>query len=509
MPTDILDLRQITDTNSWSAIYPELSLGLLALALLMLDVVLPKSARAFIPRIAVLGQLILLAYIVIFDRSGSASGSYFGGMIEITPMGQAFRIFFLLSSIFVSYIAMVSFEKKTIARVEYFHILLVVTGALSLMALSSHFVMLFVALETVTVGFYILVSYYRENALSLEAGLKYLIMGSLSSAILLFGLVLLYGAGSDPALAGSSPDSLNFANLSAFLEANPGNRLALIGMLLVISGIAFKIGAFPFQIWIPDVYQGAPLATTALLAVSSKGAGIVVLMTLISVFEPLSAWLTPLLVAIAMLTILFGNLAACPQRNLKRLIGLSGVSHAGFLMMGALAAQTVDWAPRAVAFYLFAYLLASMAVFATLAHLPKEYDADLELDDLADLAKKNGFLGLAIAVGMGSLAGIPPLAGFIGKFLIFVAAFQAGLYGLLAVGIVGVVISIYYYFDVIKHAFFDIWKFKDEDEEKAPEPPAPGQLLGFLGRATILVAVVGSIALGLFQGPLGAWIAGR
>lgn len=510
MPPDTYSrLGEIAATNTWGTIYPELILGCLALTLLVLEVLLPKFAHGAIPRIAVLGQILLLGYIVIFDPAGGATGVAFGGMVELSGTTQALRIFFLLASIFVSYLAMVSFENKTLARIEYFAITLVVTGALSLMAMANHFVMLFVALETATVGFYVLVSYFRRSVLSLEAGLKYLIMGALSSAILLFGIVLLYGAANNPALAGSSPDSMNFQNLRIFLEANPSDTLAIMGMLLVISGIAFKIGAFPFQIWIPDVYQGAPVSTTAFLAVSSKAAGFAVLLTLTKTFAPLSEVLIPMLIVVAALTILFGNFAALTQRNLKRLIGLSGVSHAGFLLIGVIAAQTVPAATNWVLFYLFAYLLGSMAVFAVFAHLPKEWDSDLELDDLGDLAKRNGFLGIALAIGIGSLAGIPPLAGFIGKFLIFVAAFKAELYMLLGVGIVGVVISIYYYFGVIKAAFFEVWRFTDEEEDRESARALPGANLTGLGKLAILFAVAGSVVLGFFQGPLGAWLSGQ
>lgn len=505
--TIINRLGEVAVTNSWALIYPELILGCLALGLLALETILPKSAHGVIPRVSILGQLLLLAFILIFDRSGPASGQAFGGMIALTGTGQAMRIFFLISSIFVSYMAMVSFQNKNLARIEYFAITLVITGALSLMALSNHFVMLFVTLETATVGFYVLVSYFRQNAFSLEAGLKYLIMGALSSAILLFGIVLLYGAASNPALVSHHPDSMNFFHLRTFLEANPDNRLAIIGMVMVFAGLAFKIAAFPFQIWVPDVYQGAPLPTTALLAVSSKAAGIAILLSLVHVFEPLSRWMTPLLSGMAILTLVFGNFAALTQRNIKRMIGLSGVSHAGFLLIGILAVPTVSWASNAVVFYLFAYLLASMAVFCVLAHLPKENDSELELDDLADLSKNNGFLAMALAVGIGSLAGIPPLAGFIGKFLIFVAAVQAELYTLLLVGIIGVVVSIYYYFGVLKNAFFDMWRFEDE-EEKAAIKAKPGDLLTFLGKTAIVVAVIGTIVLGFYQGTFGSWIGG-
>ena len=226
---------------------------------------------------------------------------------------------------------------------------------------------------------------------------------------------------------------------------------------------------------------------------------------------PRIAWSTlisvPLLGVLAALTILFGNFAALTQRNLKRLIGLSGVSHAGFLLIGVIAAQKVDWATNAVMFYLFAYLLASAAVFAVMVHTAKDDDSELSLDDLGDLAKKNGFLGFALAVGVGSLAGIPPLAGFIGKLLIFVAAFQAELYSLLAVAVIGVVVSIYYYFGVLKSAFFETWQFKDDDEEEVEEP-IPGASLRLLGKLAILVAIVGTIVLGFYQVPLGSWLAG-
>ncbi len=506
MPTEIY--QKIAETNTWGAIAPELALAILALSLLVLEIVLPKVAHGVIPRVAILGQLGILAYVFTTTCAGTCvTGEAFGGMLSFDNTGQLFRMFFLVTSVFVSYLGMVSLENKTLPQVEYFHILLVITAALMLLAQASHFVMLFVALETATVGFYILVSYFRNQVVSLEAGLKYLIMGALSSTILLFGIVLLYGAGSNPALAGSSLDPLNFGNLGVFLSANSSDSLALIGMLLVISGVAFKIGAFPFQIWIPDVYQGAPTPTTALLAVASKGAGFAMLMRLADLFSPLGEWMYPLLSTLAVLTILFGNLAALTQRNLKRLLGLSGVSHAGFLLIGVVAARSVEWASTAVMFYLFAYLLASAAVFAVMVHLGKDDDSDLTLDDLGDLAHKNGFLGMALAVGIGSLAGIPPLAGFIGKLLIFVAAFEAELYGLLAVAVIGVVVSIYYYFGILKSAFFEVWRFQDDDEE-TPEEPVPGASLRFFGKVAIVLAVAGTIVLGFYQNPLSSLLGG-
>jgi NADH-quinone oxidoreductase subunit N len=389
-----------------------------------------------------------------------------------------------------------------VPRVEFHHIVIVVTGALMLLVQSNHFVMLFVALETVTVGFYILVSYFRSSAASLEAGLKYLILGALSSSLLLFGIALLYGVAGNPFLPGHTANGMQYAALAQFLRENPHNFLAGIGIVLVLAGVAFKIGAFPFQIWIPDVYQGAPTPVTAFLAVASKAAGFAVLLGLTTRVFPAYLWLvTPVLIAMAMATILFGNLAALTQHNVKRLIGLSGVSHAGFLLLGVAAAPAAPLAIGAIYFYLLAYLLASFAVFGVMAHLAGPDDADQELEHYAGLAKENPFLGGVLAVGLGSLAGIPPLAGFLGKLFIFIAAFQAGFRWPLLVAIGGVVISIYYYFGWIKAAYFESWK-PSASEASAPVRTPVSLALGLTLGALALITVV----LGFYQGPLGQWL---
>jgi NADH-quinone oxidoreductase subunit N len=294
--------------------------------------------------------------------------------------------------------------------------------------------------------------------------------------------------------------------LAKFLGQNPDNFLAGVGIVLVLSGIGFKIGAFPFQIWIPDVYQGAPTPVTAFLAVSSKAAGFAILLVLANTVFASYAWLVrPVLTVMAAATIIFGNLAALTQHNVKRLIGLSGVSHAGFLLLGVVAAPLVPEAIGAILFYLFAYLIASFAVFGVMAHVAGENDTDQELDHYAGLSKESPFLATVLAVALGSLAGIPPLAGFMGKLFIFVAAFKAGLYGLLAIAIAGVVISIYYYFGWIKAAFFETWAPADAGVNprpiRTPVSATAGIALGALALSSIL--------FGFYQGPLGAWLLAR
>jgi NADH-quinone oxidoreductase subunit N len=415
------------------------------------------------------------------------------------------RVFFLLAALMVCLLARVSLAKQTMPRVEFYHIVLVVTAGMMLLAQSNNLLLLFVALETVTIGLYILVSYYRNNSLTLEAGLKYLVMGALSSSLLLFGIVLLYGVAGNAALPGHTAQAMHYGQLASFLAANPHNFLASIGIVLVLSGVAFKIGAFPFQIWVPDVYQGAPTPVTAFLAVSSKAVGFAVLLSLsLTVFASYGWLLMPVLTFFAGATLLFGNIAALTQHNVKRLIGLSGVSHAGFLLLGVAAASRAPMAVGSIYFYLFAYLLASFAVFGVMTHLAGANDTDQELDHYAGLAKTNPFLALVLAVGLGSLAGIPPLVGFMGKLFIFISAFQAGLYGLIAVAVVGVVISIYYYFGWIKAAFFETWATSPDAPVKPARTPVDlvtGIALGALALSTVV--------LGFYQGPLGAWLTPR
>ncbi len=501
-------LQAAAAANQWMAIFPELLLGLIALLLLVLELVLPPAQRRCIPAVAMISLLAVLVGVGINFHTAFIDRDTFGGLLHHSSSGQFMRMFLLLSALLTCVLANVTLERQPVSRVEFYHTVIVVAAAMMLLVQSNHFVMFFVALETVTIGFYILVGYFRTSVFSLEAGLKYLILGALSSAILLFGIVLLYGAagsaGQQGALAGATAEPMNFGTLHDFLGANPDNFLANIGAMLVLAGVAFKIGVVPFQIWIPDVYQGAPTPVTAFLAVASKAAGFTVLLTLVLyVFAPLQEVLIPVLSVMAAATILLGNLAALPQRNVKRLMGLSGVSHAGYLLIGVIAAYREPLALGAVYFYLLVYLLASFAVFAVMAHVARGDDADQDLGQYARLAQERPFLGAVLAVGVGSLAGIPPLAGFMGKLLIFLVAFKSGLYGLLLVAIAGVIISIYYYFGWIKAAFFPAGAIPPAADGTA----APVAVrVGWVAGAAMIVLTLASVVLGFYQGPLGTWL---
>ena len=494
-------LSGYTATNDWSAILPEIMLAVLALGLLVAEMFLPKGNKhRLIPRIAIWGQVLVGVYA--FSCISGCSlhrGVFFSGMIEQTDITQIMRAFFLLSSIFVCYIGQIYLSKQSLAKTEFYHLVILISAAMMLLVQSANFVMLFVALETVTVAFYVLVAYCRNSALSLEGGLKYLILGALSSAILLFGIVLLYGIAGNPEMPGYTSDSLNFSALQGFIALNEiggGNLIVNIGALLVIAGICFKIGAVPFQIWVPDVYQGAPTPVTAYLAVASKAAGFIVLLTLVQgPFLALNDLLVPVLSFIAGATILFGNIAAVTQRNLKRLMGLSGIAHAGYLLLGVVAVMRgVEWAAYAVIFYLVTYLLASFAIFGVMSLSADSEDANQELGDYRNFSRKRPFLSGVLAANLGSLAGIPPMGGFIGKLFLFVAAYQAELYGLIGISILGVAISIYYYFGWVRECYFS-----DTDEEGIRDGETGTRPVD---RVVLVALVVGTICLGLLPAVL-------
>jgi NADH-quinone oxidoreductase subunit N len=513
-------LQRLADTNQWGMIAPELALACLALALLVFELVLPRKHHELIPGISIAGQLgILLVVLFGLQHGSTGAGAIhffgFGGLIQQDRASDLMRVFFLSSSILVSILGVIALARRRLPKIEFFHIVLVVTAALMLLVQSAHFVMLFVALETVTVGFYVLIGYTRASALSLEAGLKYLIMGALSSALLLFGIVLLYGVvGNVVDRQGLIHTGFEFPVLLDFLAHHPDNFLAKAGIVLVLAGVAFKIGAVPFHIWIPDVYQGAPTPVTAFLAVASKAAGFALLYRLVHVFVPDEAapyrHLVILVLSVfAGATIVFGNLAALNQRNVKRLIGLSGVSHAGYLLLGVAAGACL---PResmvdfALYFYLFAYLLASFAVFGVMTHLAGLDDADQRLDHYAGLSRSEPFLAIVLLVGLASLAGIPPLAGFVGKLVIFVVAFKARLFWPLALALGGVVVSIYYYFGWIKVAFFDTWAGSANGGESNRPPRTP---VGLMAGVALAMLAGGSVLFGVFQGAISEFLAQR
>jgi NADH-quinone oxidoreductase subunit N len=322
----------------------------------------------------------------------------------------------------------------------------------------------------------------------LEAGVKYLILGALSSAFMIYGIALVWGI----------TGKFNFTELATVAEDFTTNKVFLFGVLFILVGLGFKIAAFPFQMWTPDVYQGAPTPTTAFLAVGSKAAGFVLLLRFLFTAVPdVTAHWHNLLIIISGITILYGNLCAIPQRNLKRLMGYSSIAHAGYLLLGVAAlagAQSSDGG-SAVLYYLSGYLFTVLAAFTVIA-LVMRHLASEDISGLAGLNQRSPLLAATLALAMVSLAGIPPLAGFFGKFLLLKAVIEQGAtnhgyYCLAFTALAGVVISLYYYFGVVRAIYWS-----KETPDLSPIP------MSHPIRFALCICIAGMFWLGLFPGEM-------
>jgi len=403
-----------------------------------------------------LGLALISLKLFLWEPGGMVA---FSGLIRQTAYTDIFRLFFLLSGFLTVQLARRYFSVYAhLNSCVFYSLLLGLIAALMALVQAYHFISLFIFIEVATVLFYILIAYHKTSILALEASVKYFVLGALSSPILLMGIALLYGASTQPQAPACILDGMSFTGLHIFIAAHAHSPLVLLGACLVLVAIGFKIGAFPLQMGLPDVYQGANLPTTALLAVASKSAGFMVLMALLhGPFAGLHAFLTPILTTVATITLIIGHATACTQRKTQRLIAFSGIAHAGYLLLGVVASLSIDWAAQAILFYLFIYLLSNYMVFGVMAWVLQHNQNEQAIQDFDDLAQRNGFLAFVLTLGLASLAGVPPLAGFIAKFLLLVAIYQAQLYTALSVAVLGVVVSIYYYFGWARAAVFKTW----------------------------------------------------
>ncbi|MBK1854540.1 NADH-quinone oxidoreductase subunit N [Verrucomicrobiaceae bacterium 5K15] len=357
---------------------------------------------------------------------------------------------------------------------EFFCLPVFACAGLMWMASARDLVSIFVALELVTITFYVMVAYMRKNVGSLEAGVKYLILGALSTGFLVYGIAWIYGA------LGTTEVTL-FSNIIAKGEFN--QSYLLMGIALILIALGFKVGAAPMQLWIPDVYQGAPTPITAYLSVASKAAGFLVMMVVLGPFLAMSATNSEVVLALSVMagaTLLYGNLAALQQENFKRLLAYSSIAHAGFLLMGVASRDF-----SAVSFYLGTYLLMTFAAFFVLALVRNQDDSDL-IDAFDGLGKRNPLLAAVLTITMAALAGIPLTAGFWGKFFIFAAAINAGQsWWLLAIAFVSVAAGFYYYLKVVKAMYWNA-----PTTEKAIEVPViTKSVLALLTLAILLFGI--------------------
>jgi NADH-quinone oxidoreductase subunit N len=472
----------------------EISVVALGLVVLLADLWLPAERRKLLGYAAAVALGLLFLNTFTSHCSCAAVGeSAFGGMFVQDALSVFFKRLFLLAAALVLLMA-VEFSDRIAAGVsEYYSLIIFALAGMLFAASANDFVLLFVSIELITVAFYVLTSFTRGKVASLEAGVKYLILGALASAFMVYGIALVWG----------TTGKFNFSELAMVSTRFIGNKVFLFGVLFILVGLGFKIAAFPFQFWTPDVYQGAPTPTTAFLAIGSKAAGFVLLLRfLFAAIPDTTAHWQNLLIVIAGVTILYGNLCALPQRNLKRLLGYSSIAHAGYLLLGVAALagsmangrwQMANAGAAAVLYYLGGYLFTVLAAFAVIALVLRHLDSE-DISGLAGLNHRSPLLAATLTLAMVSLAGIPPLAGFFGKFLLLKAVIEEGAtnpgyYCLAFTALAGVVISLYYYFGVIRAIYWS----KDPASREQICISAPM-------RAALAVCIAGMFWLGLFPG---------
>ncbi len=405
----------------------------------------------------------------------------FHGMYRLDAFALYFKRLFLLATAFVLLMGAEFAERFETGVAEFYALVLLCATGMLVIASVNDFILLFVALELVTITFYVLTSFLRRQTQSLEAGTKYLILGALSSGFTVYGIAYIFG----------TTGTTNFDKLAEILRTQAGTPVPpfTLGMLLVLTGLGFKIASVPFQIWAPDVYQGAPTPVTAFLAVGSKAAGFALLLrVMMTGLLPVRGVWMPVILVLSAATLLYGNLGAISQRNIKRLLGYSSIGHAGYMLMGVAAVNELG--AQAVMFYLAQYAFTNLCAFLVIIAVGRE-----QIPEFAGLGKRSPILAVALFLAMASLAGIPPLSGFFGKFQLFAAVIQAAqtnwhYYVLAGIGAGAVVVSLYYYFNVGRAIYI---------EEAKNTSPIPVSLPM---RAGLYVCMLAMIGMGIYQQPL-------
>ncbi len=475
------------------AVLPEIGLAILATVVLALDLIWPESRRRSLSVVAGVG-LLLLALVPLLVYPGSPAtpeGLYWGGMVRHDLLSQIFKVMILAAAGLTSLMAV---DANGIGRKGEFYVVLIVsTLGMTLMAGAADIIMVFLALETTSIPLYILAAFKRGDTRSSESGLKYFLFGSFASAILLYGLSLLYGFSGQTSLY----------QIAQYLtsEAFANNPLPVLGALvMVVVGFGFKISAVPFHFWTPDVYEGAPTPVTAFLSVASKAASFALLVRfLVAVFpstlvigtQEIQNFWVQLFSASALISMTLGNVVALAQRNIKRLLAYSSIAQAGYTLIGIAAIQSTSaggsaQAVAAVSFYMFMYVFTNLLAFAVII-LFSEATGSETIADLAGLSRRNPWLALMMTIALLSLAGVPPAAGFFGKFFLFQAAVQSGLTWLAIVGVLNAIVALYYYLVVIKVMYVD----RSPDEDKPiPVSRSYAWVMGITGIAVLLIGTV-------------------
>lgn len=436
---ETMDLASLAAQLNAGTILPEGIIIITLLVVLTGDLIVGRSSSAWTPYVAIAGLLAAIGALF-YQWDNTNTLSFLGGF-NSDPLSMVFRGIIALSTAVTILMSIRYVQQTGTPLAEFIGILLSATLGAMFLSGANELVMIFISLETLSISSYLLTGYMKRDPRSNEAALKYLLIGAASSAVFLYGISLLYG------LSGGETNLTAIATNLA--KGGSGQSLGLvISLVFAIAGISFKISAVPFHQWTPDVYEGSPTPVVAFLSVGSKAAGFALALRLLTVVFPIvSEQWHFVFTALAILSMVLGNVVALAQTSMKRLLAYSSIAQAGFVMIGLIAGTQAGYS--SMVFYLLVYLFMNLGGFACVILFSLRTGTD-QISEYSGLYQKDPLLTLALSLCLLSLGGIPPLAGFFGKIYLFWAGWQAGLYGLVLLGLITSVISIYYYIRVVK-----------------------------------------------------------
>jgi NADH-quinone oxidoreductase subunit N len=467
------------------AILPEIGLVVLGLIVLAYDLATRSKEKRGLGWLTAAGIAVVFLLTVVFSRPGEQPVEVWGGMLVHDWLGFSFTLLFLFGAAVTSLFVM---DLKPLGQKgEFYLLLLVSTTGMILMASSADLIMLFLAIETTSIPLYILAGFYKLDNRSTESGFKYFLFGAMTSAVMLYGFSLIYG------FTGTT-DIYEITEMVATGEISLA--LSLGTLILVMVGFGFKVSVVPFHFWAPDVYEGAPTPVAGFLSTASKAAGFAVLMRiLLTIYadpEVIPYWVI-IVAALSVFSMTLGNVMAIPQKNIKRLLAYSSIAHAGYALIGVAALSELGIA--SVVFYLVVYVITNLAAFGIVAAFWRISGSD-QIADYAALSRRSPTLAIIMMVTFLSLAGMPPLGGFVAKFFVFAAAVNAGLVWLAIIGVLNAIVGLYYYLVVLKVVYL----YRSEEEDKPIPITRPYTL-------ALTVLVIGIILLGTLFGPWVGWSA--
>jgi len=464
---------------------PQIVLVAWACALLLVVVFNKDLEPGTVPFLTLLG-LLATGVFVLFQIGLEAEG--FGGMLVVDGFSTFIDLLLILGGLLTVALSYGYLQRMNLARGEYYALLLFSISGMMLMASAGDLILVFLALELLSIPLYVLAAFARPEARSEEAGMKYFLLGAFASSFLLYGVALVYGA----------TGSTSFTAIVAAVAGGLAHPLYLVlGAGLILVGLGFKVAAVPFHMWTPDVYQGAPTSVTAFMALGAKTAGFAALLrTFLVILPSISEQITPVLLWVTIATLIAGNLLAIAQNNVKRMLAYSSISHAGFILMAVVAygsdAARFDVVASSL-FYLLAFAFASFGSWAVVMALEQREGRGLEFSDYAGLGRKHRGLAIAMAVFMLSFTGVPPTLGFAGKFFLFRSVLEGGFVGLAIVGMLASLISAYYYLRLVVVMFM---------QDGEPQVVRETWL-----NLTAMASAVATVLLFVFSEPLFGWAA--